>query len=129
MPIAQASAPTKPERASNELRAVVRHRMLLRGFIRGDKDGYFRGICLTLNLAVRGKSMEEAETKLRELILAYLEDASKSGHWEQSVPRRAPLSYYLEYYKLRALSQFRFSIVKFGFLLFVQSVPDCTAHA
>lgn len=99
---------------------------ILRGYIRRAEDGAYQAICLTLNLAVRGRSIEEAEAKLTELITAYLQDAHQSGNWNDLVPRPAPVSYYLEYYRLRILSHFR-TIA--GFKLFVRSAPDCMAHA
>ena len=79
-------------------------RILLRGFIEQTEDGEWHGICLTLNLPVKGRSLEEVEHKLRELASAYLEDAYQKGDFHKMYPRRAPLSYYLRYSWLRLLS-------------------------
>jgi hypothetical protein len=103
----------------------MRRPLVLKGFIKGTPNGSYDGVCLTLNLAVRGRSIEEAEQKLHDLILAYLDDAQKSGTWNDLVPRKAPFSYYQQYYFLRLLSHFR-SIAEFK--LFVCSAP-CPAHA
>lgn len=103
----------------------MRHPLVLKGYIKGTINGPCDGVCLTLNLVVRGRTMEEAEQKLRDLSIAYLTDAQKSGTWNDLVPRRAPVSYYIEYYTLRIQSHFR-SIAEFK--LFVCSAP-CSAHA
>lgn len=102
----------------------TRH-IILRGFIREAQDGAYEGICLTLNLAVRGHSLEEVDSKLRDVIIAYLRDASREGNWKQFVPRHAPLSYYATYclYSIRA----RIHAVN-NFKLFVESAP-CSANA
>lgn len=98
----------------------------LKGYIRQAEDGSYVGICLTLNLPVKARSLEEADAKLRDLIRAYLEDVAKHGNLKDFVPRRAPLSYYLEYHRLRFLARFdRIS----NFRLFVESAPIYQAHA
>lgn len=114
-----------PPVASNEGEPKVHRNLILKGYIKGIENGACEGMCLTLNLAVRGQSMEETERKLYELIAAYLSDAQKSGTWDDLVPRRAPYSYYAEYYYLRILVNFKDLT---NFKLFVQSAP-CSAHA
>ena len=126
MSTAMETEPQQPEVASNDQGRMVRRTFILKGFIRRAKNGSYEGICLTLNLAVRGRSIEDTERRLFELIVAYLEDAKRSGTWDEMVPRHAPSSYYVEYYRLRLLSHFR-SLVDFK--LFVRSAPDCMAHA
>ena len=102
------------------------HPLVLRGYIRKAGPDRFEGICLNLNLAVVGESVEDVEKKLRDLILAYLEDVANDGSWDDFVPRRAPLSYYFTFYwymllaELNAITDFR---------MFVESAPTCTAHA
>ena len=99
--------------------------LVLRGFIRQADGGAYEGICLTLNLAVRGNTLQEVDSKLRDLIVAYLADAMREGSWEHFVPRRAPLSYYLTYYSY--VMRAEFSAVN-HFKLFVESAP-CPANA
>ncbi len=121
MPARVPDASKKPEE-----KKVARRGIVLRGFIRKAEDGSYEGICLTLNLPVRGRSIDEADQKLRDLIVAYLRDAAQDGTWNEFVPRRAPLSYYAAYYwysllaALHAINDFK---------LFVESAPDCMAHA
>lgn len=111
------------QKATGHMR--LERNIILRGFIRQAHDGAYEGICLTLNLAVRGKSLEEVDRKLQSVILAYLHDATREGNWDQFVPRRAPLSYYVTYYwygiraKFHAVNHFK---------LFVESAP-CPANA
>jgi len=126
--MATASSETvEPVPASkNEGMRVKQRRPVLRGYIRQAPDGSYQGMCLTLNLAARGRSLEDTEKKLFALIVAYLTDAQESGTWRALVPRRAPLSYYMTYFRLRIFSPFR-SLMDFK--LFVQSAPDCPAHA
>lgn len=124
------AAATEPQRApaaSNPQVEKMRHSLpILKGYIRKRDDGRYEGMCLTLNLPVRGRTLEETERKLFDLITAYLQDAHESGTWEQMVPRRAPASYYATFYKL--IFQYHFkSLVDFK--LFVQSAPSCRAHA
>jgi hypothetical protein len=122
-----ATEPHQPESASKIQGSKMHHHpQVLKGYIRKDKDGQYKGICLTLNLAVRGRSLEETETKLLQLIVAYMTDAHVSGTLKELIPRRAPVSYYLEYYRLRVLSHF---LSLTDFKLFVRSAPECTAHA
>ena len=113
-------------------KAMRRHGrpIMLKGFIRRADDQAYEGICLTLNLPVRGRSIQEVESKLRELIAAYLEDAEREGRWDELVPRRAPLSYYATYYwywLLTFVYQF-FGPMK-DFKLFIESAPSSLAHA
>jgi|SRR6267378_5133209 len=107
--------------------ALLHRELILRGYIRRSKDGKaYDGICITLNLPVRGRSSEEAQRKLHDLIAAYLQDAHRSGNWDELVPRRAPVSYYLEYCKLVLLSLIpRIQ----DFKIFKESAPTCQAHA
>lgn len=119
-----ATAPSTQLPASNTQVTLMRRPPVLKGYIKGVPNGPYDGVCLNLNLVVRGRTMQETEEKLFELIVAYLLDAEKSGTWNDLVPRRAPFSYYKEYYYLKILSHFR-SIAEFK--LFVFSAP-CSAH-
>jgi hypothetical protein len=121
----QAREPKETEQRPKGKQGVHRS-TVLRGFIRRAEDGSYEGICLTLNLPVRGRSIDEADQKLRDLIVAYLRDAAKDGTWNEFVPRRAPLSYYATYYWYRLLVALH---AINDFKLFVESAPNCTAHA
>src|ERR1700690_851294 len=102
---AHSSNTSQSSSASNSQGKLMRRSLVLKGYIKGT-HGSYDGVCLNLNLAVRGRTIEETEQKLHHLILAYLMDAQQSGTWNQMVPRRAPFSYYREYYFLRLLSHF-----------------------
>ena len=73
-------------------------KLTVRGYLERIADGEWFGICLTLNLPVRGRSKEEVEHKLDELVSAYLTRACKQGKLDEAYPRKAPISYYLRYY-------------------------------
>jgi hypothetical protein len=125
MPTATVSEPKSRVPTSNEVMSrVPRTPLVLKGYIRGE-NGQYEGVCLNLNLVACGRTLEETDKKLMDLILAYLTDAQKSGTWNDLVPRRAPLSYYVEYYRLKIMHHFR-SLVDFK--LFVRTAP-CSAHA
>jgi len=124
MPTATASEPERSSSASKPNMAPKKS-LVLKGYIRAAENGQFEGVCLNLNLVVRGRTLEDTDKKLLDLIIAYLDDAQKDGTWDDLVPRRAPLSYYVEYYRLKVSSHFR-SLVDFK--LFVRSAPF-SAHA
>jgi hypothetical protein len=124
MPTATASEPERSPSASKREMAPKKS-LVLKGYIRATGNGQFEGVCLNLNLVVRGRTLEDTDKKLLDLMIAYLDDARKDGTWDDLVPRRAPLSYYAEYYRLKVRSHFR-SLVDFK--LFVRSAP-CSAHA
>lgn len=124
MPTATVSEPPQKVPASKR-NVAPKKSLVLKGYIRATENGQFEGVCLNLNLVARGRTLEDTDKKLLELIVAYLNDAQKDGTWSDLVPRRAPLSYYIEYYRLKMLSHFR-SLVDFK--LFVRSAP-CSAHA
>jgi hypothetical protein len=119
---------TKPETSASNAKMpknpALRH-IVLTSYIHRTKAGKCEGVCLTLNLVVRGNTMHDTEEKLRTLTTAYLLDAQKSGNWRDLVPRRAPLYYYAQYYYLVLLAHF--DRLK-DFKLFVESAP-CTANA
>jgi hypothetical protein len=118
---------TKPETPAVASKADVSAipRIVLKGYILRREDGHCDGVCLTLNLVVQGNTMDETERKLNTLMRDYLMDARKDGTWDDLVPRRAPLHYYLHYYYLNLLMHF--DRLK-DFKLFVESAP-CTANA
>lgn len=124
MPSATASEPERSPSSSKPSMAPKKS-LVLKGYIRAAENGQFEGVCLNLNLVVRGRTLEDTDKKLLDLIIAYLDDAQKDGTWDDLVPRRAPLSYYVQYYRLKVLSHFR-SLVDFK--LFVRSAPS-SAHA
>lgn len=59
-------------------------------FERDENDGGFTGICLELNVASEGDTLEEAKANLTEAVELYLDHAVESGRFEQMVPRPVP---------------------------------------
>lgn len=78
-------------------------RLHLRCFGRKDDDGTWFAMCLDLNLYARGDSVEEAQKKLHGAICDYVNDAfgDDAAYKGDLIPRRAPLSFWAEYYWLR----------------------------
>lgn len=54
-------------------------------------------VCLTVNLVAQGRTQSEAIHRLHSLIKAYISDAVENDEFDEFVPRRAPLRFYLEY--------------------------------
>lgn len=75
--------------------------LVIRGYIKQVSDHEFVGVCLTLNLVVQGESQEATRDKLFALVDAYVADASEAGELHEWVPRRAPFSFYLEWWMFR----------------------------
>lgn len=120
---------SESEAAKSDVSSAPPKTIMLRGFFHRAADGKYEGICLTLNLAVRGNSLSDVENKMCELTVAYLEDATASGHWDDLVPRHAPLYYYLIFNYYKFLSHFKaFSDLKI-FIQSAPSVPCSPAHA
>ncbi len=71
------------------------------GYIKQEKENRYFGIYLTLNLHVYGKSSKETLDKLNKLVKWYIKDAVHNKEIKEFIPRRAPLSLYLEYYRIR----------------------------
>jgi hypothetical protein len=88
----------------------------LRGYIRQIRPGEFVGVCLTLNLVVKGASQSEARRRLKELIDAYVDDAIENDEVDEFIPRRAPWSFYLEYLQLWLRSALHFVRAPFTLL-------------
>lgn len=78
-----------------------RRTYFLRGYIEQvGKDDFF-GICLTVNVTGRGRSLEEATNNLNEALRFYFEDAARDKQLDEWVPRRAPAYFYWRYLSLR----------------------------
>lgn len=59
-------------------------------FEKDEEDGGFSGICLELNVASEGDTLEEAKHNLADAVHLYLTHALESGRFEQMVPRPVP---------------------------------------
>src|SRR4030095_13947042 len=89
-----------PERSPSKLDQPYR----VRGYIRRLRNGKYLGVCLTLHLVVEAETQAAARAKLEDLIDAYVDDAIENDEVDAFIPRRAPLSFYGEYWRLRLQS-------------------------
>lgn len=66
-------------------------------------EGQWQGICLDLDIAVQGRSLEDVKQRLERSIQSYVESAGRedAGTRERLLRRRAPL-----WVRLRALTHF-----------------------
>lgn len=88
------------------------------------KEHYWQAFCLDLNLAVQGDSFDEVKTKLEHIIKSYVYDALVGEDKEfisQLIPRRAPASIWLKYYK--AVLMHRVFRTIDGITTFIEPLP------
>ena len=68
-----------------------------------EKEGdLYAALCLELNVASQGKTLEEARKNIREAIELYLEDVYESGDEKEFIPRPAPVEEWIKYFKQKA---------------------------
>lgn len=73
-------------------------KLVLRGYVR-PKEDYFLAVCIDLNLVAQGKTSKEALDSLKDAILGYLEEINESPNfYKETIPRKSPKSFYVEYY-------------------------------
>ncbi len=76
--------------------------LLLRGYTVPDGDSYF-AICLDLNIYARGESPDAATKRCVEFVCDYLNEALAEDREfaEDLLDRKAPLSFWLTYWRMR----------------------------
>ena len=68
-----------------------------------EKEGdLYSALCLELNIASQGRTIEEAKKNIREAIELYLEDVYEAGDEEEFIPRPAPVEEWIKYFKQKA---------------------------
>jgi len=68
-----------------------------------EKEGdLFSALCLELNVASQGKTVEEAEKNIKEAVELYLKDVYAAGDEKEFVPRPAPVEEWLKYFRKEA---------------------------
>ena len=68
-----------------------------------EKDGdFYSALCLELDVASQGETIEEAKVNLQEAIELYLEEIHESGLEEEFIPRPAPMEYWVRYFEVEA---------------------------
>lgn len=77
--------------------------LVLRGYAKCVGPDEWVAVCLTVNLVTTGKTAKESLNRLGTLIDAYLTDAAEAGELDKWYPRRAPLPFYVEYFKGKCL--------------------------
>jgi len=64
-----------------------------------ERDGeFYSALCLELDVASQGETVEETKANLQEAIELYLEEVYESGLEEEFIPRPAPIEYWLRYF-------------------------------
>ncbi len=62
----------------------------------------FSALCLELNVASQGRTVEEAEKNIKEAIELFLEDVYAAGDEKEFIPRPAPVEEWLKYFRKEA---------------------------
>lgn len=78
-------------------------KLLLHNLI--EKEGnLYSAICLELNVASQGETVEEAKKNLQEAVELYLEDVIESGDEKDFIPRPAPMEEWVKFFEAEAKS-------------------------
>lgn len=73
-------------------------KLILRGYVRPKRD-YFLAVCIDLNLVAQGNTIPEALASLKEAIEGYFEELNASSNfYKETVPRKSPRSFYIQYH-------------------------------
>lgn len=73
-------------------------RLILHSLLEKKKDRY-TALCLELDVATEGRSIEEAKANLKEAVLGYLEDVVVAGDEKDFIPRPAPLEEWIKFFR------------------------------
>ncbi|MCK4818413.1 hypothetical protein KA005_21765 [bacterium] len=73
-------------------------KLILRGYVRPKRD-YYLAVCIDLNLVAQGRTVHEALESLKEAMEGYLEEIDANPEfYKETIPRKSPKSFYLQYY-------------------------------
>lgn len=64
------------------------------------QGGLYSALCLELNVASMGATLEEASKNLREAVELYIEDVIEAGDEAEFIPRPAPVEEWMKYFKI-----------------------------
>ncbi len=68
-----------------------------------EKEGHiYSAVCLELNVASQGESIEEANKNLQEAVELYLEDVLQAGDKQGFIPRPASIEEWLKFFEAEA---------------------------
>ena len=76
-------------------------KLLLHNLIEKE-DNLYSAICLELNVASQGETVEEAKKNLQEAVELYLEDVIESGEEQDFIPRPAPMEEWIKFFDAEA---------------------------
>ena len=81
----------------------------LKCYAEREHDGSWFAVCIDLNLAAQGESLESVKTKLHQQVRDYLEEAvtEDAAYFGDLIPRPAPLSFRLKFYLIEFLCRLR----------------------
>ena len=66
------------------------------------ENGLYSAVCLELDVASQGKTVEEAKKNLQGAIELYLEDVIHSNEEKDFIPRPAPRAEWIKFFKAEA---------------------------
>ncbi len=66
------------------------------------ENGLYSALCLELDVASQGKTVQEARKNLHEAVELYLEEVVESGEEKDFIPRPAPRSEWIKFFKSEA---------------------------
>ena len=66
------------------------------------EDDLYSALCLELDIASQGTTIEEAGKNIREAIELYLEEVLEAGEEKEFIPRPAPVEEWLKYFEVEA---------------------------
>ncbi len=79
---------------------VKKEQNMLEFHVLVEKEGeFYSALCLELNVASQGRTLIQANKNIREAITLYLEDVYDAKDEKNFVPRPAPVSEWLKYFK------------------------------
>ena len=76
-------------------------KLALHGLIEKE-NGSYSALCLELDVASQGKTIDEARKNLQEAVELYLEDVVESKDEEDFIPRPAPRTEWIKFFKAEA---------------------------
>ena len=77
------------------------NKLILHGLIEKE-NGLYSALCLELDVASQGRTIGEAKKNLQEAIEIYLEDVIEAKNQEDFIPRPAPRSEWIQFFKAEA---------------------------
>lgn len=77
------------------------NKLILHGLIEKE-NGLYSALCLELDVASQGRTVTEAKKNLREAVEIYLEDVTEVKDEKDFIPRPAPRSEWIKFFKAEA---------------------------